>query len=126
MDMSSVRDQVEAAYGAWDQAFNRADAQAVAALYARDAMLLPATHAVIEGPAGVAEFFGSLLANGVTGHRLELIAVHGDGSMIVGAARWSAGGKNADGSAATFGGLATHLFERQPDGSLRLKLHTFN
>ena len=25
-----------------------------------------------------------------------------------------------------FGGIATHVFERQPDGSLKLKLHTFN
>jgi hypothetical protein len=25
-----------------------------------------------------------------------------------------------------FGGIATHVFARQPDGSLKLKLHTFN
>jgi hypothetical protein len=24
------------------------------------------------------------------------------------------------------GGVATHIFERQPNGSLKLKLHTFN
>jgi hypothetical protein len=25
-----------------------------------------------------------------------------------------------------WGGVATHIFERRPDGSLKLKLHTFN
>ena len=50
---------------------------------------------------------------------LELIAAHGDWATIERAAWWSAGGKNADGSAAAFGGIATHLLERQPDGSLK-------
>ena len=64
----------------------------------------------------------------MTGHKLELIEVEGDGSdeLIVAAAKWSAHGKDASGAPATFGGVATHVFEKQPDGSLKLKLHTFN
>ena len=34
--------------------------------------------------------------------------------------------KGTDGTEQNIGGLATHVFERQPDGSLRLRLHTFN
>ena len=30
------------------------------------------------------------------------------------------------GLAQTAGGIATHVFERQADGSLKLRLHTFN
>jgi ketosteroid isomerase-like protein len=126
MDTNALRGQVEAAYAAWDAAFNRADAKALAAFYSRDATFLPATHDIIEGPAGVEKFFAGLFANGLTGHKLDLITAHGAADMVVGAARWSANGKNADGSAAVFNGIATHLFERQTDGSLKLKLHTFN
>ena len=50
----------------------------------------------------------------------------GGGELIVAAAKWSAHGKDASGAPATFGGVATHVFEKQPDGSLKLKLHTFN
>ena len=34
--------------------------------------------------------------------------------------------KDASGNPATFGGVATQVFEKQPDGSLKLRLHTFN
>jgi ketosteroid isomerase-like protein len=126
MSTQPVRSQVEAAYAAWDGAFNRANASAVAALYAPGSTFLPVSHDVIEGPAGVETFFAGLFANGLSGHKLELITLHEDVHTVVAAARWSAKGRNADGSAASFGGIATHVFERQPDGSLKLKLHIFN
>ena len=70
-------DEVNAAYAAWDEAFNKGDAKAVASFYAEDAVFLPATHDVIEGPAGVEKFFAGLFEMGVTGHKLELIETHG-------------------------------------------------
>ena len=45
---------------------------------------------------------------------------------MVGAANWTAVGKDADGADQPWGGIATHVFERQDDGSLKLVLHTFN
>ena len=119
-------DDVKAAYAAWNAAFNKGDAKAVAAFYADDAKLLPPSHDVLEGPAGAEKFFGGLFANGVTGHQLELIEVDAGGDMLVGAAKWSASGKDTAGAPSTFGGIATHVFEKQADGSLKLKLHTFN
>jgi uncharacterized protein (TIGR02246 family) len=126
MDQTRLREQVEAAYRAWNDAFNAGDAKALAACYASDATFLPATHDVIEGPDGVEKFFAGLFANGLTGHTLDLLTAHGDGGTVVGAAKWSAQGKGEDGAPATFSGVATHVFVKQPDGSLKLRLHTFN
>jgi ketosteroid isomerase-like protein len=123
---ADVEGDVSAAYTAWDAAFNAGDAKAVSAFYAEDAVFLPATHDVIEGPAGVDGFFAGLFGMGVTGHKLELIDVHSDGNLVIAAARWSATGKDANGADQPWGGIATHVFERQPDGSLKLLLHTFN
>ena len=125
---ASAQDEVTAAYQAWDAAFATGDAKQIAAFYTEDAIFLPPTHDVIEGPAGVEKFFAGLLANGVTGHKLEVIEVDGDDDdeVIVAAAKWSAQGKDASGAPATFSGVATHVFEKQADGSLKLKLHTFN
>jgi uncharacterized protein (TIGR02246 family) len=124
----SAEDEVTAAYQAWDAALNSGDAKAVAAFYTDDAIFLPASHDVIEGPAGVEKFFAPMLAGGFTGHKLELIEVMGDDDdeVIVAAAKWSGQGKDAAGAAATWSGVATHVFEKQDDGSLKLKLHTFN
>ena len=124
----SAQSEVTAAYQAWDKAFSSGDAKQVAALYTEDAVFLPPTHDVLKGPAGVETFFAGLFANGVTGHKLEVVEVEGDAAdeVVVAAAKWSAQGKDASGNPATFGGVATQVFEKQPDGSLKLRLHTFN
>jgi ketosteroid isomerase-like protein len=62
----------------------------------------------------------------VSGHKLELIEAIDKGDTVVAAARWSADGKDAAGADQPWGGLATHVFERQDDGALKLRLHTFN
>jgi uncharacterized protein (TIGR02246 family) len=119
-------DDIKAAYSAWDAAFNAGDAKAVAAFYEQDAVFLPATHDVIKGPEGIEKFFGGLFDMGVTGHKLELIEVQGDDNLLVGMAKWSATGKDAQGADQPWGGVATHVFEKQADGSLKLTVHTFN
>lgn len=119
-------EDVTAAYSAWDAAFNAGDAKAVAALYGPEALFLPATHDVIKGPDAVEQFFSGLFEKGVTGHKLELIEAEGDDNVLVGTAKWSAQGKDAQGADQPWGGVATHVFEKQPDGSLKLRVHTFN
>jgi uncharacterized protein (TIGR02246 family) len=121
-----IEDQVKNAYSAWDAAFNKKDAEAIAAFYTEDAYFLPPTHKVIEGQKGVAEFFSGLFKGGVTGHKLEMIEADGDGKVVFGAAKWSAKGKDDKGQPKDFSGMATHVFEKQSDGGLKLKLHTFN
>ena len=123
---ASPEEDVTAAYTAWDAAFNAGDAAAVAALYTDDAIFLPPTHDVVEGPAGVEKFMSGLFNMGITGHTLEIIKVSGDGNLVVAAAKWTAIGKDASGADHPSSGVATHVFERQADGSLKLKLHTFN
>lgn len=122
----SLQDEVAAAYTAWDTAFNAGDAAGLSAAYTEDALFLPPSHDVLNGPAGVSEFFGGIFDLGVTGHKLELIEAQGDGELIIAAARWSADGKDAAGADQPWGGLATHVFERQDDGVLKLRVHTFN
>src|SRR5438270_343273 len=120
------KSDVTAAYAAWDAAFNKSDAKAVAAAYVPDAKLLPPTHEVVSGPAAIEKFFAGLHASGVTEHKLEVIDAGGDDKVVYGTANWSAKGKDKDGKPADFSGTATHVFERQPDNSLKLRLHTFN
>ena len=59
-----------------------------------------------------------------------MIDAGGDDKVVYGTANWSAKGKDKDkdkdGKPANFSGIATHVFERQADGSLKLRLHTFN
>ena len=115
-----------AAYAAWDAAFNSGDSKAVAALYTDDATLLPPTHDVIKGPAGVDKFIAGILGMGTKGHKFELIEASGDGNIVYGAAKWSATGKDKAGADQPWGGTATAIFEKQSDGSLKIKMQMFN
>jgi uncharacterized protein (TIGR02246 family) len=119
-------EQVKAAFAAWDAAFNGRDAKAIGAFYTPDATFLPPTHEVLTGPEGVARFFDGILAQGVTDHHLELIRAEGDGRLVAAAARWTVRGKDEKGAPATFSGFGTAIFERQADGGLKLKMHSFN
>ena len=121
-----AKSDVSAAYAAFDAAFNKGDAKAVAALYLPNAKVLPPSHQVESGPAQIEKFFAGLSANGVADHKLEMIDAGGDDKVLYGTANWSAKGKDKDGKPTTFSGIATHVFERQSDGSLKLRLHTFN
>ena len=118
--------QVKGAYAAWDAAFNKGDAKGVAAAYLPNAKLLPPTHEIALGESAIEKFCSGALASGVTDHKLEVIDAGGDDKIVYGTARWSAKGKDKDGKPAIFSGLATYVFERQADKSLKLLLQTWN
>jgi ketosteroid isomerase-like protein len=84
---ADAKSDVTAAYAAWDAAFNKGDAKAVAAAYLPNAKLLPPTHEVASGPAAIEKFFAGLHANGVTNHKLEVIDAGGDDKVIYGTAK---------------------------------------
>ena len=118
-------ESVEKAFGAWNSAFNKGDAKAIAALYTSDAVLLPPSHEVKSG-SGIEQFFSGLLGNRVTGHTLEPIKIIEAGDVLVVASKWSAKGRDDKGNPASLGGIATHVLQKQADRSLKVKLHTFN
>jgi ketosteroid isomerase-like protein len=121
-----IRTEISAAYTTWDLAYNQADAKAIASAYVPNAKVLPPTHEVISGSAAIENFFAGLFSREFTDHNLRIIDAGGDDRVVYSTANWSAKGKGADGAPQTAGGLATHIFERQADGSLKLRLHTFN
>ena len=117
---------VTAAYAAWDAAFNSGDSKAVSALYTDDAILLPPTHDIIKGPDAVDKFMAGILGMGAKGHKFELIEASGDGNIVYGTAKWSVTGKDSAGADQPWGGLSMAVFEKQTDGSLKIKAQSFN
>jgi len=117
---------VQGAYAAWDAAFNKGDLKSIAGAYLPKAKLLPPNHEIALGQEAIEKFYAGALANGITGHKLELIDAGGNENIVYSTARWSAKGKDKDGQVTTFSGFATYVFERQPDNSLKLLLQTWN
>lgn len=126
MDENEMRAVVEAAYARWNSAFNRGDAAGIAALYAPHACFLPATHAVHVGPDEIRRFFAGVLADGLTGHANEILAVGGDGRLVHAATRWTVRTGAEAGGEGVASGCALHVLERLDDGSVRIVAHSFN
>jgi ketosteroid isomerase-like protein len=121
-----AEDRVASAFTAWNSAFNAGHAKTVAAFYAPDAVVLPASHDIVGSPADIEKFFAGLIANHVTGHVLQPFKIIEVGDTMIVASKWSANGQDDKGNKTTLGGLATHVFQKQSDKSYKLKLHTFN
>lgn len=126
MTAKPAADLFTTALEAWNEAFNSGDAAAVARLYVDDARFLPATHQVIVGPKAIEGFFTPMLAAGVTGHVNEPITAGANGDLIYGASHWRVQAPGKDGVVQTSSGIATHVLQRLPDGTLKIRLHTFN
>src|SRR4029453_14905629 len=75
MALADTATDVKAVYAAWDAAFNKGDAQAMAALYTDDAIILPPSHVVIKGRADVEKYISGLFEIGMASHQLELFEV---------------------------------------------------
>jgi ketosteroid isomerase-like protein len=74
----TVREQIESAYRAWNEATDRANAKALVLLYLDDAKLLPPTHMLVDGRQAIEKFWDGLFKAGMTGHTLELITTGGN------------------------------------------------
>jgi uncharacterized protein (TIGR02246 family) len=121
-----IRDIVRAANDRWNTAFNGGDAGAVAALYTSDGTVLPPAHAVVKGTAAIADFWAGFISAGVKDHGIELLDAKDGGDIAYSSGKWWATGSGEDGKALRFEGTIVTIFEKQPDGSWKTCLHTWN
>lgn len=123
---SDINTIVKEAQDRWNAAFNGGDAAAVAALYTSDGTVLPPAHAVVKGTAAIADFWAGFISAGVREHGIELLDAQDGGEMAYSSGKWWATGSGEDGKALRFEGTIVTIFRRQPDGSWKTCLHTWN
>ncbi|TJW99424.1 MAG: DUF4440 domain-containing protein, partial [Mesorhizobium sp.] len=64
----NISGEIQRANDRWNSAFNSGNADAVAALYTQDAVVLPSTHAVVRGTGAIKDFWNGLISAGVKDH----------------------------------------------------------
>lgn len=120
-----ARSTIETANAAWDAAFNRGDAAAIAAFYADDARLSPGNGQVLAGRAEIENLFRGFLDNGVRNHAISILAAGGNAEVVHQVASWRAE-VAGDGGTQTFGGILSSVLEKQADGSWKIRSHVWN
>jgi uncharacterized protein (TIGR02246 family) len=118
---------MEAVNARWNAAFNAGNAQALPAMYTKDAVVLPpGAKPVTGGPEAIAQFWEGIMKLGVKEHTFTIVSAHSDGKFAYQNARWTANLVKATGEKTPLSGNNVRVFERQPDGSWRTKVHIHN
>jgi uncharacterized protein (TIGR02246 family) len=121
-----VEEVIESLNSTWNEAFNSKNASAVAALYDKRAILSPGNGETVTGRAEIERLFQSFIDDGLHNHSIEIIDVHGQGSLVYEVARWSASGPQSDGKQSTFGGILINVFQQGADGEWQSLSHVWN
>lgn len=120
--------EMEAANAQWLTAYNTlAGPTAFAALYTKDAMVLPPSAQPIVGSEGIGQFWADRIKGGTRrNHTFEIVSIHRDGKYAYQVARWTLDLINDKGEATKAAGNTVRIFEIQPTGKWLVKVDIFN
>lgn len=125
--MSNIQTQIMAINTQFDEAFNTKNAEAIGALYADNAVVMPAPAGEpVIGSAAAKDFFGGLISAGVIEHQLTLVEAVEDGNLAYQRGKWAAAMFNEKGEKQTFGGNVHLVYRKQADGSWKAVTHIWN
>jgi uncharacterized protein (TIGR02246 family) len=116
-----TRGQIEKMAKAWEKAYNSGDAAAVAALYAKDAKLMPPGAEPATGPSAIQAFLVKDIKGGAK-MALTTEDVTGSGDYALETGKWVA--TSADGKHLDHGQYAT--FYKKADGGWKIVRDTWN
>lgn len=121
-----ARSEIEAANKKWDDTFNGKDAAGLAALYTSDAKLLPPAKTVVSGKDDIQKFWEKAFQGGFGDHKIDIIDLRSSGNWAYQAAHWTVTGPGNNGGRVTHEGKLVSILEKQPDGTWKARLHTWN
>lgn len=125
--MSNIQTQISAINARFDQAFNTKNPAAIAALYAENAVVLPAPAGEpVLGVQAIQDFFAGLINAGVIEHHLTLADAVEDGNLAYQRGNWAGAMINAQGEKQTFGGNVHLVYRKQADGNWKAVTHIWN
>lgn len=109
---------------AWDDAFNRADAAALAALYDENATLSPGNGSTVKGRAAIQGVFQGAFDKGFGNHRIEIVEALLQGAFAYEIANWTARHMK-DGVNDAYRGVLVHVFRKSGPNWLSVS-HVWN
>lgn len=125
--MSTIASKITQINAQFDQAFNTKNAAGIGALYADNAVVMPAPAGEpVVGAANVAAFFNGLIQAGVIEHKLTMDEAVEDGNLAYQRGKWAAAMLSENGEKQTFGGNVHLVYRKQADGNWKAVTHIWN
>lgn len=124
--VTDYRAEVLAIARAWEQCADTRDARGIAALYTENATLLPPAHPPITGRQNIQAFWQGFFDAGASDARLTSVQIVSSGDLAYEIGEYSAMMPQPSGGTAPGTGKYLVVFERQPDGRLRMAADMFS
>lgn len=107
-------------------AVNKGDVEAALSNYLPDARVLPPNFELAQGRDAIRRLFQQYVDAGVTGMTLENLTAHTEGNLTIETGRFTIRVPQADGRNMTDRGKYVVVWQRQPNGELRITADIWN
>ena len=118
--------ELEAVNSAMEQNFNNSEISALTNMYAKDAVMLPPSSEILSSPAAITKYWSDLKDVGVNEYSVYLVDLKVEGNVAYTTSLWEASRKVAGNDAIIMNGNISSVYEKQKDGSWKIKLQSWN
>lgn len=126
MSYADPAQDVESSINRLELALNKGDLDAVAALYAADAVIIPSESEILDSRAAIRSFWADQLAAGADVYRIDVLDARVEGDRAYVSTLWAATVNTRDNRVVTFDGNLASVLERQADGSWKISMQGWN
>jgi uncharacterized protein (TIGR02246 family) len=121
-----IRPAMEAANAQFLAAFNTPNPSAFPPLYTKDSVLFFQGAWPITGPEAITQFWESQIKLGVRDHTYDIIETGADGKYAYQVTKNTVQLVRDTGERTPIAGHSVRIFEKQSDGTWKIKIHMFN
>lgn len=121
-----IRPAMEAANAQFLAAFNTPNPSAFPPLYTNDSVLFFQGAPPITGPEAIKQFWESQIKRGVRDHTYDIIETGADGKYAYQVTKNTVQLVRDTGERTLIAGHTVRIFEKQNDGTWKIKIHMFN
>jgi len=110
----------------WSHALSQGSSADLIRFYTADAVVLPPSSEILANHAAIRGYWEGLHKVGVTNYTIYDVDLKITGDIAYQTALWQATRVTPEGNVIEFDGNLSNVFERQPDGSWKIRLQSWN
>jgi ketosteroid isomerase-like protein len=111
---------------AWENSFSQGNTDVLMTLYTDNAVVFSPSSEIFDGRAEIKDYLSGLKSVGVISYTISNVEIEIKGDLAYETAQWEAIWSNAEGSNFNFEGNISNVFEKQKDGSWKIKFQSWN
>ena len=118
--------KIDSINDSWSRALSQGDSADLGRFYTPDAVVLPPSSEILANRDAIKGYWDGLHKIGVNDYSVYDVNLKIEGNLAYQTALWEAKRVTPEGNTIEFDGNLSNVFERQPDGSWKIRLQSWN